>query len=470
MLGTVGYMSPEQVRGLPVDHRTDIFSFGCLLSELLSGRAPFRRDTAAETMTAILRDEPPDLSATAPGVSPALERVVKRCLEKEPGQRFSSAHDLALALEAVSAPFEPGARTAAAQTASRPTRRRLLASLAALLAVAAAGAGIAIAYLAGKKAATLPVPSFQRLTFRQGWVNAARFAPDGQTVIYSAAWEGGPNEVFSLQLGRPESRRLGHSPAELLAVSRTGWLALNLDSRTAKSTLWRAGTLARVPLSGGSPRPLSEDVTFADWSPDGKALAIVRETDKLDHLEYPIGSILASGVALNSARLSPSGDAVAFIESPSNFWEGAVAMVDRHAAKPRPLTPEGVGVLRPLPISPDGTFVLGVGGGMGLAGRTVLAYPVAGGAPRPFKGLVNRERIAGWGPGGRWFFTVAEQTGRMYRVDTATGARTLVHEISVADWSGRWIGFWAKTTPDGKAYVYTIAVLRSELFLVEGLR
>src|SRR5437588_3748429 len=116
VMGTMGYMSPEQLKGHPVDHRSDIFSFGAILYEMLSGRRAFRGDSMAETMSAILREDPPDLSETNKTVSPALERVVRHCLEKNPAERFHSARDLAFAIESLS-----GSATISGQTATMPT-------------------------------------------------------------------------------------------------------------------------------------------------------------------------------------------------------------------------------------------------------------------------------------------------------------------------------------------------------------
>src|SRR5216683_1690798 len=111
VMGTVGYMSPEQVRGHEADHRSDIFSFGAILYEMLSGQRAFRRETMAETMTAILKEEPPELSETNAKISLALEKIVRRCLEKKPERRFHSASDLAFAIESLS-----GATTSSGQT------------------------------------------------------------------------------------------------------------------------------------------------------------------------------------------------------------------------------------------------------------------------------------------------------------------------------------------------------------------
>ena len=333
VMGTVGYMSPEQVRGHRVDQRTDIFAFGCVLYELLAARPPFRRETPAETMTAILNEEPPELTGTGRPAPAALERIVRRCLEKEVDQRFSSAHDLALAIEALGVPTETGAVAAAAAGpgAARPAWRLAL-SVIAFLALLAVGVGTSAWYFRrAESTASSSPPTFQRLTFRHGWVGAARFDPAStNTVVYSAAWEGGPNEIFSVRTDGPESVALRHSPAELLAVSPSSELALALDSRPQKSLDTWAGTLARVPFSGGTPRKVVGRVSFADWSPDGKQLARVVETEAVDLLEYPEGHTLyASGGAIAYPRISPAGDTVAFIDAPDHFGSGAVAVVDR---------------------------------------------------------------------------------------------------------------------------------------------
>ena len=120
VLGTAGYMSPEQIRGMGVDHRSDIFAFGAIFFEMLSGQRAFSRDTAAETMTAILKEDPPELTQLNRNISPALERIARHCLEKNPEQRFQSARDLAFDLEALSQQCWPGAH----RRCARPARPR----------------------------------------------------------------------------------------------------------------------------------------------------------------------------------------------------------------------------------------------------------------------------------------------------------------------------------------------------------
>src|SRR2546423_3218305 len=140
VMGTAGYMAPEQVRGEAIDHRTDIFAFGAVLYEMISGQRAFHRDTAAETMTAILKDDPPELADTAKLVSPALDRIVRRCLEKRPEQRFQSAQDLAFALGALSGTDASGAARAKPQPRTWQSQRWALAALA-LISVLALGWG-----------------------------------------------------------------------------------------------------------------------------------------------------------------------------------------------------------------------------------------------------------------------------------------------------------------------------------------
>ena len=181
VLGTVGYMSPEQVRGRQVDHRSDIFALGTILYEMLSGTSAFRRESTADTMSAILKEDPPELSPANAKISPALDRVVRRCLEKKPEQRFHSASDLAFALEALSA---VSGTTAARAPVEEEVRAEAKTSK---WAFAAAGVAIvaivAAAFWAGTRWATTPQPEFQQLTFRRGIIQGAAFAPDGQTIV-----------------------------------------------------------------------------------------------------------------------------------------------------------------------------------------------------------------------------------------------------------------------------------------------
>jgi Tol biopolymer transport system component len=322
VLGTVAYMSPEQVRGQAADHRSDIFSLGCVLYEMLSGRRPFRGQTSVETMNAILKEEPAELSALEGALAPALERIVRHCLEKRPEARFQSAGDLAFDLEAL---LHLSGRTAPVRGAGPRLKWRFAWVLVATVVVLVLG--LAAGYLAAVRSQR-PPPKFQRLTFRRGFIPAARFAPDGNSVIYGAAWEGDATQTFSVRLDNLEFQPAVVSDASPLSVSRSGELALLLRPRQGVGWL-TPGTLARAPLSGGAPREVLEDVQWADWAPNGE-LAIVRRGEKGDQLEFPVGKVLfRTAGMITHPRFSPSGEHIAFLRhSQPNALDAEVGVVN----------------------------------------------------------------------------------------------------------------------------------------------
>ncbi|MGB9177635.1 MAG: protein kinase [Pyrinomonadaceae bacterium] len=327
LMGTVGYMSPEHVRGALVDHRSDIFSLGIVLYEMLSGKRPFQAETKIEVQNAILRNDPPDLSEQNKNISPALWRIVRHCLEKSPEERFQSARDLAFDLESLSSTTGQAAIVSAGSK-----RKRWLWPLAIALIILASAS---LAYLFGKRAGASPPPVFRQITFRRGTVWAARFAPDGQNIIYSATWDAAPRQIFSARSDSPESRNLGLPAGDILALSSSGEMAILLSPHGVRSvtrgvTQNVPSTLARVPLAGGAPREILEDVTEADWSPDGQNLAVVRIVGGRNRLEYPIGKVLYETVGwISNPRISPKGDRVAFMDHPTLAGDrGSIATVD----------------------------------------------------------------------------------------------------------------------------------------------
>jgi serine/threonine protein kinase/Tol biopolymer transport system component len=323
VLGTVGYMSPEQVRGQKADARSDIFALGAVLYEMLSGQRAFKRDSGPETLTAILKEDPPEITAAQGGVPPGLERIVRRCLEKSPHERFQSASDLAFAIETLSG---ISTTTATQRQAVRPSRRRTSATIAlvSLLALTALAG-----WLGGVKSSSPQVPLFRRLSFRRGTIYSARFTPDGKSVVYGAEWEGNPLQLFSTETQFAESRPLDLGRAYLLSISPSGELALSINSQLLSHGGAR-GTLARAPQAGGTPRALLENVLWADWSPDGRDLAVVRAVGALNRLEYPVGKVLyETGGWISHPRVSPKGDLIAFLNHP--VWpddRGSVEVVD----------------------------------------------------------------------------------------------------------------------------------------------
>jgi Tol biopolymer transport system component len=337
LLGTVGYMSPEQVRGARIDHRTDIFALGAVLFEMLTGRRPFQRETAAETMTAILRDEVPELSTTGGQIPAPLDRLVRRCLEKHADERLQAARDVAIALEAVSGTDVSGA-TGIVEPATIMRGWRRLALGAAVL-FAAASVGYVAATMRAPAAVSAELPRFQQLTFRRGTVRTARFVPDGQSIVYSAYWDGEPQRVYAVRLDRPRAAATPVTDAALLAVSRTGDMAIAVRPHL-ENVFVEPGTLAQIPLGGGAPRELLENVIDADFAPDGR-VAVVRSEGGRTRLELPIGTVLYQTAGwLSSPRVSPNGKLVAFHEHPvhedDRGWPTVVDVatrVKRHVAE-----------------------------------------------------------------------------------------------------------------------------------------
>jgi len=313
VMGTAGYMSPEQVRGVVIDHRSDIFVFGAILFEMLSGQRAFRRDTAAETMTAILKEDLPELTEMNRSISPALDRIVRHCLEKNPDQRFQSARDLAFDLETLSP-----TSTSAAEKAGQPTAVQRVRRLQPIIILLLVGLAAGLGYFLGRKAKSTAEVTYHQLTFRKGTVLSARFAPDNRTVIYSAAWAGLAPELFSTRADSIESRPLGLSQVDLLGISSQGEIAVSLKPTPLQGFFGTQGTLGRTPLTGGtSPREMLENVEWSDWSPDGSNLLVVRTLDNENRVEYPAGKVVYKVAVpgwISQPRISRDGRRIAFCE------------------------------------------------------------------------------------------------------------------------------------------------------------
>jgi hypothetical protein len=339
LLGTLRYMSPEQCRGASVDARSDLFSFGAVLYEMLSGRRAFRGDTTADTISSILKEEPPDLATTGRDVPPMLERIVHHCIEKDPTQRFQSARDIAFALEALSSTSSSVAGPAAAPApAIAVTTRKSWLVPGLLGAIIVLVAGVALLIVRVNAPAPEP-PSYRQLTFSRESIASARFAPDQRTIIYGTARVGTQTELFSLAPDSHAPVSLGLKDVDVESISSAGEMLL-IQQRHSLVRVARVGVLARAPMSGAAPRPMMNDVADADWGPDNQ-IAVARYVEGHFRVEYPIGHVLfepATGYVSN-VRVSPKGDWVAFAEHPTLGDDaGNIAIVDSSGRK-RTLSP-----------------------------------------------------------------------------------------------------------------------------------
>jgi eukaryotic-like serine/threonine-protein kinase len=341
-VGTVAYMSPEQAMGEELDGRTDLFSLGIVLYEMATGRMPFSGTTTAAIFDSILHRAPVPPIQLNPQLPPRLETILDKALEKDPKLRYQAASDFRVDLQrlkresdshpsvhAVETPSEP-ASVVAASPVPAPEPRKTWIPFAALALVALLL--IAAAYWAGEREGlshSITPPTYRQLTFRGGTIRMARFAPDGKSIVYSAAWEGNPVELYLTRPESPESRPFGLAKAEVLSISKDGEIAVLLNSHNI-DPYTNAGTLGRVPLGGGAPREVLENVEWADWSPDGTNFAVVRELEGNSRVEYPVGKVLyQTGGWISHPRVSPDGRLVAFIEHPVRRDDaGVIAVVD----------------------------------------------------------------------------------------------------------------------------------------------
>jgi Tol biopolymer transport system component len=451
VLGTVGYMSPEQVRGQAADHRSDIFALGAMLYEMVAGARAFHRETSAETMTAILRDDPPEF-AEGHRIPPGLERIVRRCLEKAPEERFQSARDLAFALEAVSGVSTSSAIAPAIAARGGLGRKWLVPLAAAALALVL---GVSM-YFAGRSAGrgVNSTVSYQQMSYRSQIIFRAAFAPDGKTIVFSAADEGTVPALYTIQPEYPEAKPTGLTGVQLLSVSRRGELAVLTHARFIRHRLFH-GTLARMPLGSSAPREILEDVEEADWAPDGSDLAIIREVGGKSRLEYPVGKVLYETAAyVSDLRFSPKGDRIAFFDHPTKYDDrGVVAVVDL-AGKKTDLA-GGFWGMEGLAWSKEGDevfFSASFAGanyqprGVTLSGKLRLVLPAAG-------SLV----IYDVAPDGRWLVAREDTAYAVMAKDPASGQE---RDLSWLDFSigpsisedGRTVTFSEDSSATGSTY------------------
>ncbi len=306
VLGTLGYMSPEQVRGKGADHRSDIFAFGAILYEMLSGNRAFRGDSAADTMSAILKEDPPELSVTNQSVSPALERVIRHCLEKTPERRLHSAHDLAFELESLT--------QTSGTVASLPARRSP--RLARLAAVAAAVAAIVAAFLMGRRASPAPAVGFAPRTYLQltslsGMETSPAVSPDGQVVAFA--------KITNRKTHIWTQRSGGQNPTDLTpdCDEGIGWPAFSPDGNLiAYSSRCGGSGVFLIGTTGESARRLTTLGDNPAWSPDGREIVFSTESGWAPYNRATTSELWAADVATGKTRKLFAGDAVQPAVSP----------------------------------------------------------------------------------------------------------------------------------------------------------
>ncbi len=417
VMGTVGYMSPEQASGKNADYRSDQFSFGAIGYEMATGKKAFGRNTSAETLTAIIREDPEAISLVNPKVPAPVRWIIERCLSKDPEERFTSTKDLARDLKSIRDHLSEASIASGSGPAVKVRRRRafLIASTAAMGALAML---LADRYL-GARFRKPSTPVYRRMTFQKGFILSGRFVPGGGTAVYSAAWDGNPTRLFSVRSESPESSALSQPDAEILAVSGSGEMAIALATHMVDGFI-PEGTLARVPVSGGAPREVMEKVQWADWTPDGTQLAVVRDEAGQNRLEFPIGKVLfhTSGW-ISHIRFSPKGDRIAFIEHPKRFDDGGSLDVVDLAGRARKLSDEWASI-EGLAWSADGSEVWFTSSKEGVA-RSIFAVTEG-----------RRERLVARAPGTMTLFDIARD-GRVLMSDDRYRNALIVHVPGRAD-------------------------------------
>src|SRR6267378_6186510 len=368
VMGTPRYMSPEQARGLEVDGRTDIFSLGVIIYEMVTGTVPFDGATPSDVIAALLKDEPESMSLSVPELPLVFEQVVKKALTKDLDLRYQTIAEFLsdlqrlkneIQLDALVRTNSDGSRflfedsgnpqttrtrglISTDQQAQRRTQQLLTnisnkwtvgVSLGVLVVVATVAVAAVVSLNRRKSQSIAKISPPHSLTNRDGFISATRFAPDGKRIIYSAGFDGKPLELFFTDVEGSESRSAGIQSAALKSVSRLGKIAVLFNFELNWADGWN-GTLAILPTEGGKPEMVMEGVDDAAFAPDGNSFAITRSVMGEQQLEYPAGHLLYKSTGwMSYPRFSPQGDKIAFFEHPLGDFSGSVIVFDLASRK-----------------------------------------------------------------------------------------------------------------------------------------
>ena len=398
ILGTAAYMAPEQARGGAVDKRADIWAFGVVLWEMLAGRSLFAGPTVSDTLAGVLKSEV-DFGALPAATPPALRRLLRRCLERNPRNRLHDIADARLVLDDLArGEVEAPASRPGAAAGGSGAARRWVAGLGLLLLGTLVGLGVA--RLRGPAAA--PAPDYHLLTLENGYIHSARFAPDGVTIVYGETRGGAPVALYSTRADATASRPLDVPGADVVGIAANGEMALLLDRHHVGSWM-RVGTLARAALAGGAPRALLEGIYDADIGPDGSAFAIVRADGLGTRLEYPIGSVLyRTDGWISAPRIARDGRRIAFADHPiPGDDQGFVAIVET-GREPRRLS-DSLNFLHGIAWSADGREIFASYGSSDEGGY-VTAFAMDG-TRRELLRMVTSVRLHDVAPNGTILLT-----------------------------------------------------------------
>ena len=455
-VGTAAYMSPEQARGEELDARTDLFSFGAVMYEMCTGQVAFGGSTSAVIFEAILNRVPTPPPQLNPSLPPDLNRIIGRALEKDRELRYQTASEIRAELRRLKRDLDSNRSAAAqgtvsaAQAAVVPaaaTRRKGYSILSTgLIACVALFLGVGAGWFLRARWMPLSQPSYHQLTFRRGTIRSAHFTPNGQSVVYGASWEGSPIDLFITSPESPQSRSLNLGGSALLAISSAGEMAVSIDSRPS-GVYAQVGTLARVPLNGGSPRPVLENVQWADWSPDGNNLAIVRDVGGRNRLEFPIGKVLyeTSGW-MSHPRVSRKGDLVAFLDHPLPGDDGGSLRIVDLSGKAKTLATE-LNTAQGLAWSADGGELWFTASRSGVK-RAVYAVTL-GGRERLIAQVPDTLSLQDIWQDGR--VLLSRDTWRRELIGLTSGD-SKEHDLSWLDYT-----YPSDISPDGKVLLFTEA-------------